>query len=237
MEWVRDGSGRFSQRPYYEQAEMDFECERLVSTFLLDRHGQVTYPITTSDLTILIEREVADLDLGVDLSNEGDAVEGLTDFFPKSKPKVRISNTLTAPVMENRLRTTLTHELGHVKFHNFLWSFGQLPLITDQAYPQSPRCKRDQILISNKIDWMEWQAGYACGAYLMPISPLRQGVSRFLESAQWEGSIPLASPLAASLIRQVKADFAVSDDAARVRLLKCQFLSGDAPTKRMIQSG
>jgi hypothetical protein len=31
-------------------------------------------------------------------------------------------------------------------------------------------CKRDGIINARQSDWTEWQAGYACGALLMPAS-------------------------------------------------------------------
>src|ERR1700681_3122034 len=48
-------------------------------------------------------------------------VEGITDFFPGKRPKVRIARHLVEDErMANRLRTTLTHELGQLKFHAFM---------------------------------------------------------------------------------------------------------------------
>ncbi len=53
-------------------------------------------------------------------------MEGVTDFCPGEKPTVRIAHQLSEePRRENRLRTTLTHEYGHVKFHAFLWAVQQ----------------------------------------------------------------------------------------------------------------
>jgi hypothetical protein len=119
---VRDRTGRFPERPHYEPAELDVECELFLGDFLRDRHGRVQWPVTTDDLTCLLEHEVADLDLYADLSEEGADVEGVTEFHPGHKPRVRISAALaTADHRAHRLRTTLTHELGHVRFHEFLF--------------------------------------------------------------------------------------------------------------------
>ncbi len=35
-------------------------------------------------------------------------------------------------------------------------------------------CYRDNILDPAQTDWMEWQAGYVCGALLMPASQVRE---------------------------------------------------------------
>lgn len=122
MKWVVDTTGRFGWRPFYEQEELDYECEQIVSDFLINKYGAIQFPITTDELSIMIERDTSDLDLFADLSLDGYDVEGTTDFFPHKKPVVKIAKELS---LENskyfRLRTTLAHEYGHVKFHNFLW--------------------------------------------------------------------------------------------------------------------
>src|ERR1035437_370927 len=82
MRWVTDSTGRFRLRPYYDQQELDYECQRLVTSFLSRRYGKCRFPLSTDDLTILIEQDTSDLDLYVDLSPEGDDVAGLTAFFP-----------------------------------------------------------------------------------------------------------------------------------------------------------
>ena len=119
MKWVRDNSGRFRERPHYHPDELEQLCEDTMTRFLWDRHGRVAFPASTEDLTVLLEREVDDLDNGCVLE---DGVDGLTDFFPRRKPHVKIASRLQAPNYENRLRTTLTHECGHVLVHGFLFA-------------------------------------------------------------------------------------------------------------------
>ena len=224
VKWVRDITGRFPQRPHFEPAELDQESEATIASFLKQRHGTVAFPVTTDDLTVLLEQETADFDLYADLSDQGDDVEGVTDFRPSSKPVVRISRELSDdPKRENRLRTTLTHELGHVKFHSFLWALERLPL---RGLPGegSPRCKRDSILAAGLNDWMEWQAGYASGAFLMPISRLREVVKELREEAGTLAELSLDTPSGWEIIQRVQASFTVSAEAARVRLLKCGYV-------------
>ncbi len=226
MKWVPDRSGRFPRRPHYAPDELDRECEEIVTTFLRATRHRVAYPISTNDLTILIERETDDLDLYADLSREGEDVEGLTDFYRGRKPTVRIARALVEePRRENRLRTTLTHELGHVKFHDFLWSFEQpppLPLFGDLLGSPSPfpRCKRETMADASTIDWMEWQAGYVSGALLMPITALERVVGGLLDELDLVGPFSTRTPAGQELLRRVQATFQVSADAARVRLLK-----------------
>lgn len=229
MKWVRDQTGRFAERPHYEPAELDQECEALINSFLRNKYGSVTYPIDTNDLVLLLERETQDLDLYADFTEEGEDVEGVTDFFPGQKPRVRIAQALTEQDWrKNRLRSTLTHELGHVKFHNFVWSFDQiaLPLFNNQENRGVPaRCKRETILGAHTSDWMEWQAAYMSGAFLMPLTPARHIVGSALRRAGAFGPVGVSTSLGQDLIRLVQDGFEVSADAARIRLLKLGHLT------------
>jgi hypothetical protein len=148
MKWVKDKTGRFGQRPHYLPEELDVECEQAIVPFLRERHGRAEFPISTDDLTVLIESAVDDLDLFADLSKEEGEVEGVTDFFRGKRPKVRISRALSeAAYMENRLRTTLTHEFAHVRFHGFMFEIGPatLPLFPVKVESHSNRCKREKV--------------------------------------------------------------------------------------------
>lgn len=236
MRMIRDRTGRFEERPYYKPGELDFECEQVVESFLRQLHGRVTWPIATDDLTKLVEDRVADLDLYADLSPLGSDVEGVTDFVRGKRPSVRISSELSEhSYHENRLRTTLTHELGHVHFHGYLFQLddegSDLFSLTDHAPSKasstpvpSQQCRRETILDAREVDWMEWQAGYACGAFLMPITALRRLAQKFIERSGGVAGIVVDSPLGTELIEAVMATFAVSRDAARVRLSKTGLL-------------
>jgi hypothetical protein len=126
MKWVNDATGRFAWRPYYDQAELDNECEQIVSAFLKAKNGTCHFPISTDDLSVMIEQDTSDLDLFADLSAHGNDIEGLTDFFPDKKPAVKITLELSLDSSRShRLRTTLAHEFGHVRFHSFLWEFNR----------------------------------------------------------------------------------------------------------------
>src|SRR3546814_5151004 len=80
------------------------------------------FPYTTL-FRSLIELNDASLDSSADLTVYGDDVEGVTAFHPDGDPEVAISDRLANdPRRENRLRTTLAHEFGHVHFHRHLWA-------------------------------------------------------------------------------------------------------------------
>ena len=228
MKWVKDQTGRFSVRPHYLPEELDSECEKLITDFLLQRHRTIEYPISTDDITVLIETLTDDFDLYADLSQEEGDVEGVTDFFPRHRPKVKISRELAlGPRMSNRLRTTLTHELGHVKFHAFMYdSETSGNLFSSAAAVISNKCKRDNMLGPLKADWMEWQAGFSCGAFLMPVTALRATVRRFLEEHEISiGQFEASTSQAQRLISTVSDTYVVSREAARVRLLQKGTLS------------
>jgi len=225
VKWVADRTGRFPQRPHYEMDEIDRECEQLVKAFLRKQRGRVSCPISTEELKILVEREAGDLDLYAEL-DEG--IEGVTDFYRGRKPEVRIARALAEDERrENRLRTTLMHELWHVKFHDFLYFFEQEPLppvgsIVGALY--SPPCTVETMITANQSDWLEWQAGYASGALLMPITALRRSTDHFLDKHTLVDALDMDTPEGQGLIRHTAKAFRVSTDAARVRLLKREHL-------------
>lgn len=236
VDYVRDKTGRFPQRPHYKPEELDWECETLITQFLKDGHGAVHYPVETDDLTKLLERDAKDLDLYADLSEYGRDVDGVTLFTRGEKPSVQISEKLTNNERrQNRLRTTLTHEYGHVRFHSYLWEIE--PSSTDFFRHQPNRdkviCKRETIVDAPQTDWMEWQAGYICGALLMPKSAVLRLYREYAKSQNLYGSVSLQTDHATTLINQIVETFSVSEDAARVRLLKLRLLSPEAPTQSL----
>jgi hypothetical protein len=262
MKWVADSTNRFEQRPYYDQAELDSECEGMIRTFLMNKNGRVNYPVSTDDLSIMLEGDTSDLDLFADLSYIANDVEGVTDFFPDKKPAVRIARELSFDEHKyHRLRTTLAHEYGHVHFHAFLWDFNRAkepalkmpkklnrnshrfnqlrrsflpsPGLKNSRRAKIPEskpgsgscfsCYRDLMLDAPFDDWMEWQAGYAGGALLMPLSTLQNLVASLTGhgESQW---VPADSEKARELTARTAANFDVSTEAACVRLLKLGFL-------------
>ncbi len=227
MRWVSDPTGRFPRRPYYEDGELDRLCERLISEFLIDRHGKVLLPVPTEDLEVLIERDAEDLDLYADLSGEEGEAHGVTEFFPGQKPRVKVARELSKQeCRENRLRTTLAHEYGHVKCHAPLYDMEAPPTLFPELYEPkpAPKCHRDAMHGAGTTDWLEWQAGYASGALLMPATRL----ARVVRDARLEfgiyGASPAGSPEGRTLVGRVSRVFAVSRDAARVRLQKLGYL-------------
>lgn len=236
MKYVRDITGRFQQRPHYEPDELDVECERIIKPFLKDLYGEIKYPVQTEDLKKLIERDADDLDVYADLTIYGPEVEGVTEFRPGRKPRVSISARLTEDDhRENRLRTTLTHEYGHVRFHAYLWEIEPptADLLRQQPNRDKIICKRDTMIDAAQTDWMEWQAGYICGALLMPKSAVIGLCREYVEANGIYGPVSLQSPAGGQLIQTIVKAFQVSQDAARVRLLKLGLATAAPETKTL----
>jgi len=231
MRYVQDRTGRFAERPHYEAVELDRMFEKLINDFLKAKHGAATFPVSTDDLTLLIEQDAEDLDPYADLSGYGKDVEGVTEFVKGRKPKVRIGQNLAASEnRENRFRTTLTHEYGHVRLHAYMFEFGTSSggLFAGKAKPDVIACKRDTIVGAKPVDWMEWQAGYACGALLMPASRVRAVAGDYQIGANLYGPVPAETVHGQAMIDRVVESFQVSRDAARVRLSVLGIL-GTAP--------
>lgn len=206
MKNVFDALHGFGERPHYEDVELDRMFEKIVCSFLVQKYGEAKFPISTDDLTNLIEQNVSDLDQYADLTRYGDGIEGMTEFSKVGKPKVAISESVHR--YENRLRTTLAHEFGHVVLHNYLFAMADVKL---SKLPNGKKntiyCFREAILPRGKTDWMEWQAGYASGAILMP----KTHVARFCNS---NAALISTEQMVLGVVQQ----FEVSKDAATVRL-------------------
>ena len=207
------------------ESTLDRECEAILSKLF---GGRIPIPIETDDLTRLIERDTSDFDPGADLSSYGRDVEGVTEFKQGQKPRVRIAAALAYEAeRQNRYRTTLTHEYGHVRFHGYL--FETEPQASDLLGPKSVGareqvCKRDGIINARQSDWMEWQAGYVCGSLLMPVTHFRRVVAGYLRANGISGPVAVGSQHAAALIERVRREFQVSADAARVRVSQHSYL-------------
>ncbi|MCS6320195.1 MAG: ImmA/IrrE family metallo-endopeptidase [Nitrospira sp.] len=232
---VRDTTGRFGMRPHYTEEELDAECEQVISSFMRRLHGDLCYPISTDDLTKLIEEHVDDLDLYANLFAYGEDVEGVTEFLTGRRPRVKIARYLSEdPRYENRLRTTLTHEFGHVCLHAYLWQMQAMQgnLFKSQTQSHAPAaCKRETITGAKKTDWMEWQAGYACGALLMPATPLKRLIGDYVREHAVYGTVTEHTAHGQALIAKTVRTFGVSRDAAQVRLFQLKFLSNLPSTK------
>jgi hypothetical protein len=220
MKFLRDPLGRPIKRLYFSADELDERCERKIADFM-DRHcGGFRLPIPTDDIIRMIEADTDDLDLYADLP---EGVDAHTDYFVDRNPRVKVAARLSNPRYENRLRTTLAHEYRHVWLHAPLWR----KTATDSELrptARSWRCERETIVTAPDNDWMEWQAGYVCGAILMPRSEVFLLAKEF---AAPQDRYPFSSNSEEerTIIAEVVRRFQVSRQAARLRLLRLEIVT------------
>jgi hypothetical protein len=116
-------------RPYWEVAELERMCEETITSLLRQRYGFDRVPVPTEAITVLIERDAAELDVATDLSDEVYDGFGVTLFYVDRKPTVKIARELWEQRgRNNRLRMTLAHEYGHyadprIMPRIFAWTF------------------------------------------------------------------------------------------------------------------
>lgn len=120
---------------------------------------------------------------------------------------------MNSPNREHRIRSTLTHEMGHVILHKPLRRLDSLVTGEDDAsYEFANRSGSADV-----NDWCEWQARYFSGAVLIPARELKRQQQIFM-SNPFEGPFEIGTPRAFELTSLVARKFATSVDGARVRL-------------------
>jgi hypothetical protein len=88
-------------------------------------------------------------------------------------------------------------------------------------------CSRNTILSAKKVDWREWQAAYGAGALLMPRTALQQ-IVRSHSNVYGLPPYAEASQEAETAITLIATSFAVSHEAAAVRLRQKGVLQAEA---------
>lgn len=152
-----------------------------------------------------------------------DDEDGHTDFFADRKPIVRIAKRLSDPRYENRLRMILGHEYGHVWFHAPLWRKAEAdePARTNRAGPVTETV----IVDAPQTDWMEFQAADIGGALLMPASEVRFWADEIAMRETKRPPVSVESELGGAFIARLVRRCQVSEQAARVRLLRLNLLT------------
>jgi|CXWL01.1.fsa_nt_gi hypothetical protein len=208
---------------------MDAIAENAIMTHVRERRSLNHFPITTDDLTTLLEVRVEELDLYANLTDYGPGVEGLTLFRPGIKPIVKIAAVLTEAHNENRLRSTLAHEFGHVLLHDPIFQQRSQNSLFDSGTQYMQVCYRDGIDKASVGDLFEFQAWFICGSLLMPQSELNSRVIALATSESSFSEIWQHSQLGLKMIEEMSSGFAVSRSLARIRLLKTGLLTEAEP--------
>lgn len=212
--WFKDNTGRFSERPFYEEREIEEKALSALHAAMDGYKRQLTWPLSDAALVRFIESRTERYDPYANLEHVGVDVDGYTLFSRDGKPAVLINQDLEDERFRLRRRMTLGHELGHVILHQELYQrkVGQLELIESPLVPVY--CEKPHII--RGTDWCEWQASYFGGVLLMPTSAVRTQLATddpTLLKAVEDGTVA-----SNKVISKVAKGFDVSREAARVRL-------------------
>lgn len=214
MKVLSDPLGRPIDRHYFKIEVIDQRCEQKIAEFMDQYCGGFRLPIPSSAIIKMIMAD-AQLELHADLP---EGVDGYTDYFTDRKPIVKISKRLSASRLENRFRFTLCHEYGHVWIHAPLWR-------KSKEKPTGPAlrcwtCYRATIETAPEKDWMEWQADQIGGALLMARSYVMEWAAEIAMRERMNPPLHVDSDLARAVIERLKRRCQVSEQAARMRLLR-----------------
>lgn len=196
-------------------------AETLVCNHLRKRKaGQALFPITVDDLTTLIEDHVAHIDLYEDISSYGTGVEGLTEFAVGCKPTVLIAPELSESRNQNRLKSTLAHELGHVILHDPMFQSKNQEGLFDSKVVVRQVSYRDGDVTESQGDLFEFQAWFFCRALLMPATEVQRLLQDLRTSENCYSDIWAESDLGTLAIQKLATHFGVSTALAKIHLLK-----------------
>lgn len=213
---------------FVPEKRMEANAEKIILAHLQKRRqADDLFPITADDLTTLIEDYVSDLNVYDELSEFGAGVEGVTLFVPGSKPTVRICPSLSEASNQNRYRSTLAHEFGHVVLHDPMFQAKNGQGLFPPGQPAFQVSFRDGEASESKSDLYEWQAWYFCRSLLMPSSEVRRLIATL--RGDWLSDIWVQSDLGYAVIRAASARFGVSEALARIQLVKSGALSETEP--------
>jgi len=228
MKWIADDTGRFKLRPYYATQEIDSTCNELVTKFLIKKYGRAKMPLQSGDLELIVEENVSEFDQYADLGLEGKDIEGVTYFHKNRPPTVKISEALSKHFsQENRRRTTIAHELGHVIFHTDLFISDFLIVDNEDTTDHLVRCNRQNILAPQEGNWLEWQAFYAGGAFLMPIFHMQAIADGVFDLVKHSGPFYIDSSAGRGFLTRVTQSCLISSAAATVRLVQLGYVTCD----------
>ncbi len=214
---------------YYTRDYLEELCERTVIEFCTETYGQELAPLPTDVLTQLLERDTSVLNLYAALD---DGINGMTTMFGGDRlPRVDIAAALSRQwFRENRLRTTLAHEYAHVLLHAPLWRAQCMAGGQEGEALIAQACRRDTVEDhAQRGARIEWQAGYICGALLMPKRRIDLLVGRFLSTCSVAPLLVAGSADAEELVERVTVGFRVSRLAARVRLGQLGVVKDEMP--------
>lgn len=220
MKTFRSKSGPFSERPHFEESEIDRIC-------VDELRKQGLYP--SSPEAIRIDRFV-EKRFGIVPQYESlpDGVLGFTKFSGKGVEAIVISEALDAEgsrVAERRVRTTLAHEAGHGFLHAYLFALDEKPLHLFDADSHADHkilCRdvQGEERKNRNYDgrWWEFQANRAMGSLLCPRALVHEALKPFLVPSGSLGAVTLDEPRRELAARALADIFDVNPVVAKIRI-------------------
>lgn len=218
MKNYKTRGGPFSERPYYENDEIDHICiDELQAVGL--------YPKSPEAIRIdrFIEKRFKVTPTYEDL---GPGILGLTKFDKNGVKEVIISRTLdeeNSVASDRRIRTTLAHEAGHGLLHTHLFVLtGQSELFPDGRSLEPKVLCRDECEPTAdkryKGQWWEYQANRAIGGLLLPRPLVIMALEDFLVPQGLLGLKTFDAERKDDAVRHLADAFDVNPVVASIRL-------------------
>ena len=172
-------------------------------------------------------------------------VMGRTIFGADGSARIEISRALSDEAesdrtVRRRLRTTLSHECGHVACHRGLFIrdtetlslFSGLPARTTTAKPPI-MCRADTVgRTGYRGEWWEYQANRCMAALLLPRTMFSASAKKRLADRGFKsGNDCVQSGYGESLIRELSDEYDVSQQATLFRLQALGFLPSGMQTR------
>lgn len=222
MKTFRSRGGGFSERPYYQDEEIESICLSELQSLNL---------LPGSPAPIRIDRFIEKrFNVSPEYDDLPDGILGLTVFGKKGVEAVIVARALDAEgtqVSEGRIRSTLAHEAGHGLLHAHLFVLQQStqPLFGDFSDPSKPKILcRDVVISDGKPKsgydgrWWEFQANCVMGGLLLPRPLVEQALEPFLEVRGTLGAKVLDSSCRIRAARDLSDSFGTNPIVARIRL-------------------
>lgn len=219
MRHLPSKSGPFSERPYYEDREIEQICvDALLKVGLLPSSPQAIR------IDRFIEKHFKVVPTYEDLP---DGVLGLTRFDGSGVREVVVAKTLdddTGVVAERRIRTTLAHEGGHglLHAHLFVQATPSRGLFGDVSEPDAAKVLCRDVGIGSPSSgysgqWWEYQANKAMAALLLPLKLVEAAVDPYLVTSP-AGFRYFDHTRSEAAVRTLADIFDVNPVVARLRL-------------------
>jgi len=219
MKTIRTRGGPFTERPHFELREIEEICSTELRKVGL-------YP--SAPETIRIDRFIEKrFNISPRYEQLPDGVLGFTRFERGQVAEIVVSQALDeegSKVSERRLRSTLAHEAGHGLLHAYLFALGEKPKGLFDDGDRTPRilCRgtteAPRLTPKPKVNWSEFQANRAIGAFLMPKPLVDEALREFCVENGALGQRTLPGDKRDAAIRALSTIFDVNPIVARLRI-------------------